>query len=277
VTYGESGRAGARSAGARRDVARLTRGAYGTQGRVVTAKRLLAFVFVFSSGLSPQAIHQSAVLPAHFDWKEHGTLTPARDQGEFGTCWAFAAVGLIESLIKKEAGVELDLSEQYLINNVAGTGPIAAAEYLKVNGVIREEHLPYRGDTATVRSGRPGEFYLAHYVVTNVHGLSLPEKIRTIKQTIHEYGPVVTTMNLYDDFRHYTSGVYVYDGRSPEQPGGHIILITGWTDDPGVVNGGYWTLKNSAGQGWGEGGFGKAAYGQAGIDDYYIIHGIYRP
>ncbi len=217
------------------------------------------------------------MLPAHFDWKEQGAMTPARDQGEFGTCWAFAAVGLLESLIKREVGDDLDLSEQYLIGNVDGIGPLKAVEYLKANGVILEEHFPYRGDTATARSDRPGEYFLADYVVTNLHGLSLPDRIRTIKQIVHEHGPVITTMNLYDDFRRHQSGVYVYDGRSPEQPGGHIILITGWTDDPDVVNGGYWTLKNSAGRGWGEDGFGKAAYGQAGIDDYYVIHGIYRP
>jgi C1A family cysteine protease len=243
----------------------------------VASKRLISFLVVCGSSLPTSAICQSDTLPAHFDWKERGIVTQARDQGEFGTCWAFAAVGLMESLIKKGTGDDLDLSEQYLISNVDGVSPFLAVEYLKANGVILEEDLPYQGDTATVKSDRPGEFFLTDYVVTNVHGLSLPDRIRTIKQIVHEYGPVVTTMNLYDDFRHYRSGVYVYDGRSPEQPGGHIILITGWTDDPAVVNGGYWTLKNSAGQGWGEDGFGKAAYGQAGIDDYYVIHGIYRP
>lgn len=243
----------------------------------MSSNRLLAFIVICDCSLPRAAICQSDVLPAHFDWREQGIVTPVRDQGEFGTCWAFAAVGLIESLIKKEAGDDLDLSEQYLISNVDGVSPLLAVEYLKANGVILEEDLPYQGDTATVNSNQPGEFFLTDYVVTNVHRLSLPDRIRTIKQIVHEYGPVVTTMNLYDDFRHHKTGVYVYDGRSPEQPGGHIILITGWTDDPAVVNGGYWTLKNSAGEGWGEEGFGKAAYGQAGIDDYYVIHGIYRP
>ncbi|UCC82182.1 MAG: hypothetical protein JSW46_14485 [Gemmatimonadota bacterium] len=241
------------------------------------SKRLLTFIVICGCSVPRAAICQSDVLPAHFDWREQGVVTPARDQGEFGTCWAFAVVGLIESLIKRETGDDLDLSEQHLISNVDGVSPLLAVEYLKANGVILEEDLPYQGDTATVRSDRPGEFFLTDYVVTNVHRLSLPDRIRTIKQIVHEYGPAVTTMNLYDDFRHHKTGVYVYDGRSPEQPGGHIVLITGWTDDPAVVNGGYWTLKNSAGQRWGEKGFGKAAYGQAGIDDYFVIHGIYRP
>ena len=69
--------------------------------------------------------------------------------------------------------------------------------------------------------------------------------------------------------------IYEYDGKSKEIPGGHIILITGWLDDTDVVNGGYWIIKNSAGQQWGENGFGKAAYGQAGIDDFYIIYAKY--
>lgn len=239
-------------------------------------KKLLVVAVVCGMSLPRVAICQSDSLPAHFDWKELGVVTPARDQGAFGTCWAFAAVGLLESLIKKETGDDLDLSEQYLISGADGVGPFVAMEYLKSNGVILEEHFPYHGDTATVKSGEPGQFFLADYEVTNVHRLSLPERIRAIKRIIHEYGPVVTTMHLYDDFRYYKSGVYVYDGRSPEQPGGHIILITGWTDDPAVVNGGYWIVKNSAGQRWGEDGFGRAAYGQAGIDDYYVIHGVFR-
>ncbi len=245
-------------------------------GTTVTLRKLLVVLAVCGISVPSIAVCQTDSLPAHFDWKEQGIMTPGRDQGPFGTCWAFAAVGLLESLIKKEAGRDLDLSEQYVISGADGVGPFVAMEYLKSSGVVREEHFPYQGDTATAKSDRPGEFFLADYVVTNVDRLSLSDKVRTIKQIIHEFGPVVTTMHLYDDFRRYESGVYVYDGRSPEQPGGHIILVTGWTDDPSVVNGGYWIVKNSAGQLWGDGGFGKAAYGQAGIDDYYVIHGVYR-
>jgi len=246
------------------------------RGSAMRARRLIVLAVIYGCGLPRVAIGQSDSLPVHFDWRERGIVTPARDQGEFGTCWAFAAVGLLESLIMKEAGEDLDLSEQYLISNVDGIGPFKAMEYLKSKGVILEEHFPYLGDTATAKSDEPGQYFLADFEVTNVHTLSLPERIRAIKRIVREFGPVVTTMHLYDDFRYYQSGVYVYDGRSPEQPGGHIILITGWTDDPAVVNGGYWTLKNSAGLGWGEDGFGKAAYGQAGIDDYYVIHGAYH-
>ncbi len=219
---------------------------------------------------------QAVSLPARFDWTARGIMTPARDQGDFGTCWTFASVGLLEALIKWETGVEVDLSEQYLVSNIDGIGPLLAMEFMKTRGVVLERDLPYRGDTSSVNTSRPGEYFLADYGVKNVHGLSLGDRVTAIKQLIHEHGPLATTMNLFEDFKHHKSGVYVYDGHSPEQTGGHIILITGWEDDPTILGGGYWIVKNSAGTRWGEEGFGKVAYGQAGVDDYYVIHGVLK-
>ena len=240
-----------------------------------TTRRVGFLVALIVTVTSPScAVGQNATLPESFDWAERGIMTPAKDQGDFGTCWAFASVGLLEALIKWETGSELDLSEQYLISNIDGIGPFLAMEFLEANGVVRESDLPYRGDTSSVNTNLPGEFFLGGHGVTNVHILAPVERVATIKRIIYEHGPVVTTMNLMDDFRYHRTGVYVYDGVSPEQPGGHIILITGWVDDASVVNGGYWIIKNSAGSSWGENGFGKAAYGQAGIDDFYVIHGF---
>lgn len=237
----------------------------------MVARPILAFIYIVGSPLSASA--QQGPLPRSFDWAEQGIMTGVKDQGNFGTCWAFASLGLLEALIKRDTGEEVDLSEQYLISNIDGIGPFLAMEFLKTTGVVREEHLPYRGDTSSVNTERPGEFFLGEYVATDVHRLTPAERVATIKRIIYEHGPVVTAMNLLDDFRHYRSGVYVYDGHSPEQPGGHIILITGWADDSTVVNGGYWIVKNSAGTRWGEHGYVRAAYGQAGIDDFYVIYG----
>ena len=61
-------------------------------------------------------------LPSSFSWMSNG-VTPIKDQGNCGACWAFSTVGPLESQILLQGGGTVDLSEQYLVscNLVAGT------------------------------------------------------------------------------------------------------------------------------------------------------------
>ena len=65
---------------------------------------------------------QQAV-PAEWDWRALGKVTPMKNQGSCGSCWAFAAVAALESkaLINgtKFGG---DLSEQQMVRGGAGQG-----------------------------------------------------------------------------------------------------------------------------------------------------------
>ncbi len=62
-------------------------------------------------------------LPASFDWRNQipGGMPPIRNQLSCGSCWAFATTGAFECAIKIKDGVDVDLSEQWLIScNVHG-------------------------------------------------------------------------------------------------------------------------------------------------------------
>jgi hypothetical protein len=54
--------------------------------------------------------------PAEFDWRDYGVVTPAKDQGSCGSCWAFTSAGALESKILILGGPEYDLSEQQQVS-----------------------------------------------------------------------------------------------------------------------------------------------------------------
>ena len=60
-------------------------------------------------------------LPAAFDWRNAGKVTPVRDAGECAASQAFSATAMLESAVAIESGQLVDLSEQYLLSCGGGT------------------------------------------------------------------------------------------------------------------------------------------------------------
>ena len=51
-------------------------------------------------------------LPSSYDLRTTGRLTPIRDQGSFGTCWAFAGAAALEAAYRRKFGTEIDVSDE---------------------------------------------------------------------------------------------------------------------------------------------------------------------
>lgn len=77
------------------------------------------------------------------DWTTQGAVTPVKNQGQCGACWAFSTVGSLEGLSKTAYGKLETFSEQQLIDcsgpygNMGCNGGLAdyALKYVKEKGI----------------------------------------------------------------------------------------------------------------------------------------------
>jgi len=209
--------------------------------------------------------------PSGFDWRSMGGqnfVTPVRNQGSCGSCWAFATAAALESATLRSnntPGLNLDLSEQVLVSCGTSGGSDAgscsggviqyASDYIRDTGLPLESCYPYTATDGTCGSAC-GTYNTATYTIAGwAHVTTTSPTVSAIRSALLNYGPLVTTMDVYEDFYAYSSGVYTYTTGNFE--GGHAVLIVGYSDA-----GQYFIVKNSWGVGWGELGYFKIAYSQ---------------
>ncbi len=245
------------------------------------------------------------VLPAEFNWKDVDGIdwtTPAKNQGNCGSCWDFAALGALESRVKISEQcslLQLDFSEQYVLSclpaaaNNYGLGcyggtPYGAYYYImntteegnNVNGIIPESCFPYQA-SHTVSCDEKCDDWMDHLVpITNCSvtfldlGYATQENTDIIKTILLEEGPIAVALNVTEEFINFWSISHNPEKYFPDthEPWGnmlnHIVTLVGWKDDASIQNGGYWIVKNSWGTDWGYEGFFNLEY-------YALFFGMY--
>ncbi|KAH7707000.1 cathepsin L-like protein [Aphelenchoides avenae] len=182
----------------------------------------------------PLRRNKRQTIPSSFDYRVQKWVSPVRDQGQCGSCWAFATVALEECTHMRAYGFTHDLSEQILVdctpapNYGCGGGWVNVAfDYIRNNnGMTYESYYPYAATQ------------------TSCH--TTPTQFADIAYYVYNYGAVAFYFQVPTAFYYYTGGIF--DVPSCSGSGLHEMVIVGYAAD-------YWIVKNSWGTGFGNGGF----------------------
>jgi len=237
-------------------------------------------------------------LPSSFSWLDFGGdwTTPAKNQGNCGSCWAFGALGAMEAAINlasHDPDTDIDLSEQYVLSCLGAAGGCnggwmsEALQCIKstspgstgngINGCTIETCMPYQAvdwipcsdkcadwDYFTDPIAIDNKLFQIDQIGVTQTNPSDPDDWLLLKNWIYDYGPIVVDIYASGGWSSFWNSHHsptdVYEG-TEQGTTNHAQVLCGWVDDDTVLNGGYWILKNSWGTGFGYNGFSNVAYG----------------
>lgn len=223
-------------------------------------------------------------LPSTFDLRDERRLTPVRDQGKAGSCWAFATYASLESTLLTDTGVARDFSENNMKDLCSNLYPdgfdrgpydgghafMSTAYLSRWSGPVNESDDPY--DLPLPQNVSPTDLPPVVHVqnVTFLPPRTGPLDNDLIKETIRDQGALwagfTVNWTCFDDI-HTCLTYYRPDNGTYTIDGGHAVALVGWDDTYPAANfsvappgPGAFLVRNSWGEGVGDDGYFYISY-----------------
>jgi len=209
-------------------------------------------------------------LPDSFDWRTKGAVTPIKNQGQCGSCWAFSTTGNVEGQWFLAGNKLVGLSEQNLVDCDhectiydgqkscdagcdGGLQPNAYTYIMKNNGIDSEASYPYTCEDGTC------QFNSAN-VAARIKNFTMVSQNETLMAVyLVDHGPLAIAADAVE-WQFYIGGVFDFPcGKNLD----HGILIVGYGTEVDILGFHipFWWIKNSWGTSWGYSGYMKLKRG----------------
>ena len=226
-------------------------------------------------------IDDGKYLPEKYDMRTAGRVTPIRDQGIYGTCWAFASLGALETILMPGEENVYSVDHMSMNNNFSldisegGEHGMSISYLASWKGPVMDKDDPY-GDSKT----NP---YL-HAVKHLEEAIIIEDRNdEVIKSAIFKYGGVETSLYLempyggvYSEYYNSENGSYYYNG---DMKPNHAVVLVGWDDEypkerfsNRPEHDGAFICKNSWGETFGDGGYFYVSYDDVNICQETVIY-----
>lgn len=222
-----------------------------------------------------------SLVPSSYDLRDRLRVSKVRNQGIYGTCWAFSAISALESslLPEKQQFFSVDnmtMNNSFRVNQYVGGEYTMGMAYLAAwQGPVYEKDDPY-GDGVIAYDARP---------VAHVQEMRLIDgkNYEGIKEAVFKYGGVQTSLYStirssqgYSEYYNRDTNSYCYIGT---QKPNHGVVIIGWDDNYPKENfpvpieeDGAFICQNSWGEEFGEDGIFYVSYYDTNIGTHNVVY-----